>query len=60
LYVAVGDRGGQALTNFNMSFLVDSTAEAIQLVEQARDLWRAVQSPNVQDAEERLQELRGE
>jgi tetratricopeptide (TPR) repeat protein len=56
----VGDRDGEATMLFNMSLLAENTAEAIQLVEQARDLWRAVQSPNVQIAEERLRELRGE
>ncbi|MBN1284118.1 MAG: CHAT domain-containing protein [Anaerolineae bacterium] len=57
---AVGERNGEAVTLYNISFLVD-TARAIEMVRQARDIWKAIQSPNVQLAEQRLAELqRGE
>jgi hypothetical protein len=58
---AVGDRNGEAVTLFNMSFLVDDDAQAIDLVQQAYDLWVAISSPHAQQhAAPRLVRLRGE
>ena len=55
----IGNRYGEAMVLFNMSRVSPNT-EAVQLIEQARDIWRAIGSPDVQWADARLAALRGE
>ncbi len=58
---AVGDRSGEAVTLFNMSFLVNDISQAIDMVQQAHDLWIAIRSPHAQQhAAPRLAQLKAQ
>lgn len=60
LFRAVGDRNSEAVTLFNMSFGFDDPQQAIDMVQQAYDIWAAIDSPYaLQDAAPRLAKLRG-